>query len=444
LDNFFKNIIPIDSGISEDMLLRYLRDQASRAEARLIDRAIVNDPVFSDAVEGLMQLPKTELTAIFENMDGRLSKRQTDNLQSGASQNSKLKTQPSNLPNTEGGNFDEKGEWSGEGEADLTVVHRRPLRRIWWAAASVAVLCGAGIWLLTRTAPTPQDFANQSVAEELPIKKTEDIAPLASMDTLKLPPQYPALPNAKTTTTAGNADPNANYAQTDAATIASASSTETGLMPPPPQAEVAPTLATEKLPDAVVTTEYAKTKPNLKDDRITVSEGRIPAKAEPQKPYSTTNIPLGNPTKEVVNADFEEKTAPATQNDRAVTANKPVTAKRREQAQNDPTGTYSGAAAQNAAPRDYAPTVKLTTAQIFQRGEAAYAQNEYIVAAYDFEQVLKVEKKGDLYEKTSWLLANAYLKMNQKKDAKRLLNRIITEGGQFGESAKTLLSRIGD
>jgi hypothetical protein len=430
----FGHIIPSNSGITSEMLHRYLCDAASHTEMRLIDHAIETDDIFADAVEGLMQLPTAELATIFDNLDKKVVETRTQATQYPISQSSNLQ-----YPN-------------------LKVVHRRPMRWIWWAAASVVALFGAAFWIFTNPTPITQNTDNQSVVEVLPAPKPAEVQ---SLDTLRtqLPPlsnsSISAAPNrSKTTVTTAN---EATIAYSDSENpqfdIAD-NKPNIVVVPPPPAAEIMETNAVPSPSKPVLSQEPTIAQPNLKNKDLVTAEGKIPAKMDAeaykstQKVYSSDKIKEPEQSKEVATYTLDAEKKVSDNPNRP--AAKPSVAKRQESVKVDPTANYPGAAAQNVmlppAQGTHTPAVSAlnTAAQIFAKGEAFYNQKKYAEAVGFFEKTLETEKKGNLHQKSQWLLANSRIQLNQKAAAKILLNQIISEGSPFSESAKTLLLKIGN
>ncbi|NJN33969.1 MAG: hypothetical protein HC817_06705 [Saprospiraceae bacterium] len=82
-----------------------------------------------------------------------------------------------------------------------------------------------------------------------------------------------------------------------------------------------------------------------------------------------------------------------------------------------------------------------TDSLMYRSGLANFKKGQFWVAAQQFEAVTKKQKKGNLYEQSLWYAANSYLKLQNKKEAKALFERIVTEGGNFKTAAEEALSK---
>ena len=153
-----KQIVPNDNCLTQEQILRYLRDETSPDETRAIDRHLTRCPMCSDAMEGAMMLDSKDLEKAFlQSKAYILEKTNADKLQKTA----------------------------------LKVVRtpNRYLRYALSAAASLAVLVVAALWIFTK----PLSESNEIIAEAPPQYNESKAADSAYFEQkpLVLEPQNP-------------------------------------------------------------------------------------------------------------------------------------------------------------------------------------------------------------------------------------------------------------
>jgi hypothetical protein len=415
-----KQIVPNDNCLTPDQILRYVQDDTPAPEMRLIDRHLDICPMCTDAIEGAMQLSPAQLNETFSSI-------QTQILDKTASKS--LDT------------------------PIMQVVHRNPKRNwLMGAAASLALLATAGLWVFTQNAPaeskavavvespvemTPEPtaldtlaMANSAVAAVEDMEKNAGgsaaVIPSNPTNTKLTKPKIPLKSDIKPLETTSDIAQN---------TATGAPPSEYTLMKKMPT----PSAAKTETDDRMAVQEKAKERAKSKEAETDLSAKQEEART--QEGFDLSNNPTYKNTEKPVAA------VPAGASNQGPTQN-----------------SYPGAATQNVAvpiakpygaegnkvadrkaskaKKDINKNVPSTDADEFdslKSGIRFYEEKSYETAIGNFNRVIALEKSGVRYEKALWYLANAYLKLGKKGDAKALFTRIVAEKSAFSEQAKAFL-----
>jgi TolA-binding protein len=406
-----KQIVPNDNCLTPEKILRYLQDESSPAEMRAIDRHLDDCPMCSDAIEGAMALPISQLKESFTNIQAKIS----------TESDLKVVEKPLIKP-------------------IMQVVHRNT-KRYWLmgAAASVALLVAAGVWFF-------QGKTAETKAVAVVENKMEMPASTISMDTTAVA-NYAVVDDVKTDfKIEGNSTVNAPKSSNKPSnTIVSTPTSDIKTTEIPPNTVASAPSAEYSLARKIPESTVEKTDNDTK---------AIVAEMERQKQNDNESISVLKDKTAVsqseqafdISNNAQYKTADTNKNSRIVTASAPNAAPNQN--------NYPGAATQNVA----IPDVQRAGAEYSmakkkaQKVEAAKPIQNYLVSGInfyntkmydlaigDFNRLIAVEKTGDNYETALWYLANSYLKKGDKVTAKKLLTRLVAQKGKFLEEANALL-----
>jgi hypothetical protein len=421
-------IVPNDNCLTPDQILRYVQDDTLPVEMRLIDRHLDICPMCSDAIEGAMQLSPAQLNETFSNIQTQISDK------------------------TASKSFD---------TPVMQVVHRSP-KRYWLmgAAASLALIATAGFWLLTQTAPTE----SKAVAVvESPVEVT---AEPTALDTLAMANSAVAAveemeKNAGGSTVVSPSNPINNKLTKPKIPLKS------DIKTPETTSDIVQNTATSTLPSEYTLMKKIPTPSAEKtetDDRMAVQQkpkeraiskdSETDLRAKLEEPRTQEGFDLSNnPTYQ--KAEKPVAAVPAGASNEGSTQNFYLGAATQnvaipEAKSSAPVG-YSGAKnnIENGAALKKAKAKKDTNKKVLstdsddfdylKSGIRFYDEKNYETAIGNLSRVISLEKTGVRYEKALWYLANAYLKLGKKGDAKALFTRIVAEKGQFSEQAKPFL-----
>ena len=132
-----KNTVPNENCLTEAQLLQYLRDECPTEEEKAVDRHLTICPLCSDALEGAMLLNVPRLERSLHRLDAKIETVYSDKTAAAKA-----------VPIVD--------------EPVMTVV-KKPNRRWLWAAASIAAIAAAGMWVVTK--PMNYDLASPVVAD---------------------------------------------------------------------------------------------------------------------------------------------------------------------------------------------------------------------------------------------------------------------------------------
>lgn len=368
-----KNIVPNENCLTEAQLLHYLRDECSTAEEKAIDRHLTICPMCSDALEGAMLLNSARMERSLAHVEAKIDTRFSDKKHD-----------------------ERKAVILEEDEQPTMTVVKSPRKWGWlWAAASLAVIAGASLWILTK--PMNYDMAS----------------PVANNTTLpdsNAPQVATAVPTA----------------DSEIGTSQNATKTGTGLGTPSSSTNRDVAIATEKAAD-----QGFPTPPPV---ATTTSQPQNNAPTTASKPNYTEGVPL------VANADEKKDVDIADTYNKERKKETSVPSPQAESSVND----YPGAAQSNVNPPS--PTRAVKTKQPpdnslteYQIAMQFYQKGQFQDAIAPLNRVLAKQNSGNLYQDALWYLANSYLKLGQKQDAQVLLRRIVSEKGKYAQQAAALL-----
>ena len=395
-----KYIVPNDNCLTQDQMLRYLRDETSAQDTRAIDRHLAQCPLCTDALEGAMQLPTEQLTQAFSNIDTKISKR-IETLTT-------IETMP------------------------LKVVSRNPTR-YWFmaAAASVALLIVSGIWYF--------NFKENKSAALLVEKSTHN----AVENTVTTPPpdylgtgQYKAEDSLK-----NDGEIVAEASQTPK-TVAKTTTKPIILTKPNAPSQPIADVSREMRSETNYTTaapkpiEKAKAEEDIVELKQKVLEKRallkdIPQSSEPA--FDMSNNPENK--KGDTNSAQKPVLAYAPPQDYAGAAAQNRVLQKEVNAATAPQGVTT-----NAMKKKQMPAAPQVATNLFQSGLNFYKIRKFDLAIGDFNRLIAVEKSGENYENALWYLANAYWLKGDKKTAKTLFKRIIAEKNPQVREAEEFLT----
>ncbi len=395
------NVVPNENCLTEAQLLQYLRDECLPQEEKAIDRHLTHCPMCSDALEGAMLLNVPRLERSLAHLDAKIDTRFSD----------KKHIEKDGVIATEKAH-------TIDNQPIMTVV-KKPARRWLWAAAGVAALAVAGISVLTAPPTMEKTVATTTLSDTL------NPAPIDTIGTMA------TLPNGTVNTT--------DMAENAPQTGGSSTGIATAKTPVPTNNDVAVGTAatapvTEKFEEKVV----PATKVLPKADVVTTTS----------KPAAS---PISAPSQSAgtEGADKDAENAKS-MTDAVTTTDAAKKTRQKEQTttvQNTSTNignTYPGAAqsnvytpSQSRAPKAKQP-IDVDLAD-YKAGMKFYQKSAYADAIAPFNRFLAKQNSGDLYQNALWYLANCYLKLDKKADAKGLLQRIVAEKGVHAAEAAALL-----
>ncbi len=373
-----KNIVPEENCLTEVQLLRYLHDECSRQEVQAIDRHLTLCPLCSDALEGAMLLDKGRLERTMKHLDAKISTHYSD-----------------------------KTTFLAVEKPVMTVV-KKPKRRLWlWAAASIALIATAGIYLLTK-----------------PIEPFGTTSTMANTEGVTVPQQT----SPEASVSSQNKDIQANSSKNEGETV-----NNDGI-----KGDKTPSHGDADAPLSQETPIVATTQNAPKVENEAVKSSKTPENTEGvalvQKEAKDGKATADDAKKqEVVDADSYKKASSVKEKQT-----------RQVQVPSSNVKNYPGAAAQNNVRREDAaakfnqPNVDDGLAD-YQIAMQYYTQADYNQAIAQLNRVLGKQSRGVLYENALWYLANSYLKLGKKQDGQALLQRIVNEKGKFAPQAAALL-----
>ncbi len=411
-------LVPNDNCLTHEQIVRYMRDETTPTETRVIDRHIEKCPLCSDALEGVMAIGVDAYITDIHRI------------------NTKLKT--------------EKIKAAIEPQP-LKLSHTNP-RRYWLigAAASVAALVTAGVW-----------FNNQGSKSEM---KSEIAAQEVFMENAPTatPPQYldSVSANVVNTTTAPVAATPAILKETkqNSNTIASAETRSTKQSAPPaeytvsrPKEDVAINNGNKDAERiAIVAAPSAVSKP----------QSSAPIRADTYQTAYTQPAALETAREEMPKSETEKRQKDAIaytpsgdyskNTDSYQGASNQMPAKKQEatglsKAKMSSKKDRAVTAAAPSKEKSNAPLENLKNVQLNKVSEDMtlgiyqYDNKKYSEAINTFNGILSVVSKGNIYENAQWYLANCYNESGNKAAAKSLFQQIVREKGSFAKKAANKL-----
>ena len=385
-----KNTVPNENCLTEAQLLQYLRDECPTEEEKAVDRHLTICPLCSDALEGAMLLNVPRLERSLHRLDAKIETVYSDKtMQSKA------------LPIVD--------------EPLMTVV-KKP-RRLWlWAAASMAVIAAAGLWVLTK--PMNYDIASPVVADLPTVPMPDSLlsqSQTATTTANETPLNTPKPTNGTTATPILTEQPTttANDAVATTPTVddKTASNLNTATTPNAPVTYGAPAAAKSAAPKAENTeggTFAVKdaTEQDKRKEETTKTADAAVVNAEKKAKQPTRQVQLPAPT--------------------SATQNYPGAAQNNVNSQSQGNGAVAKQAVEDGM-GDYNLALRY------------YNKSNYGDAVTYFNRALGKQISSKAYNNTQWYLANSYLKLGKKQDALPLLQRIATSNSPFAKQAAELL-----
>ncbi len=369
-----KQIVPNDNCLTQEQILRYLRDETLPDETRAIDRHIGHCPMCSDAIEGAMMLDSKDLEKAFLQSKAYILE----------------KTNEKNLQKTA-----------------LKVVRtpNRYLRYALSAAASLAVLVVAALWIFTK----PMDESKEIIAEAPPQYNESKAADSAYFEQkpLVLEPQNP--------------EANSNTPSSYATEKPSTTKTENSI--------------TDAESNKSIDNQEVKSDDNL---NMTTTAAAAPQKEAKQDAVATYSANDEISTKSKDRA--EEKVAmeySAQEKKLAKSRNAKNAAPSTEGYTAQPSVPAAAKAKRSESPQEM-------DNRVLNQGVKYFQEKEYDKAIGEFNNILTRQSSGDLYEKALWYSANAYYQKNSKTNSKAIYQRIVKEKGTFAAQAEVILKNWKD
>ncbi len=361
-----KQIVPNDNCLTQEQILHYLRDETSPDETRTIDRHLSRCPMCSDAMEGAMMLDSKELEKSFlQSKAYILEKTNEENLQKTA----------------------------------LKVVRtpNRYLRYALSAAASLAVLVVAALWIFTK----PLSESKEIIAEATPQyneSKTADSV-YFEQKPLVLEPQNPQ-DNANTPSNYATEKPSATKTENQIAAAESDKSIDNQDVNLNMSSAAVPTAKKEVKQDTVAT--YSDN-----DGVSTKSKDRAEEKSAVE--YSAQERKLSK-------SKNAKSAAPTTTEGYSAAPNTPTAAKAKR-----------------------SESIQEMDNRVLNQGVKYFQEKEFDKAIGEFNNLLTRQSSGEMYEKALWYSANAYYQKNSKPYSKAIYQRIVKEKGTFAAQAEVIL-----
>jgi FimV-like protein len=401
------NIVPADEDcLSQDQLSRYVQEDCNLEEMRWIDRHLLNCPMCSDAVEGVMLSDLADFQSVMSRVEAKIE--------------DKVKT-----------------SWAPKIDTpSMAVVSpkrftigQRGLK--WAAAAGLTGIMALGVWeYSTQNRSISKSEAKMAVLAESPAAPTE-------ADMAAAPAAPAAMPQVAAPTGMSKSAPPAAANQPKNAPLPATTLPNVYADAPSKQPETSVPVQPEtaqKTDVAIVSPNKNKEESPILDNstkkpasdainEVKISETKAEAKAEIAR------------TKDADMAKLPTSPAPSV-------ASAPPSVYEREDG-------YAGAANQRvqgaASPAKKSKIRKNNNASVlYQNAYNAYNQKSYELAIAGFNQVLAQQPldKNEIYENTLWYLSDAYLQMGDKVKAKALLERIVAEKLQNQQKAAQKLKHL--
>jgi TolA-binding protein len=352
-----KQIVPNDKCLTQDQILRYLRDECQASEVKAIDKHLTHCPMCSDALEGAMMMDDKALESSYAHVEAFISEKTNEIL---------LNKTP------------------------LKVVRTptRYLRTALIAAASVAALAAASIWLFTK----PLDSASNTESK-IAAAPTESI----------------------------QAADSAYFAQTPNVVEEKAADAK-------PIQKLEKDFAQSNEPLATATNEVKKpiTPPSNAAPKDDIAQASEPAPTTKAKEIADKMVmsDQANAEKEGNNREEVQAKQETYKAQKMEQAAAPKAAK-----------TMSKAKANNSDEVDI---------KTLNKGISFFQVKDYDKAISAFNSILAQQSEGELYEKALWYSANAYFQNKNKTASKAVYQRIAKEKGSFATQAETILKNWKD
>ena len=350
-----KPIVPNDKCLTQEQILRYLRDECQPSEIRIIDKHLSQCPMCSDAVEGAMMLDTKELEFAWAQSQAHI----------------KAKT-----------------EELATAHQPLKAVRSKPIRFLRFtlgAAASVALLAAAAIWLLTK--PLDQNTPETSTAA---------------------PPQLTPADSAYFSQKPEVIEPSSTAPVTiaDAQTNASKSNVSSSEVQKP--------------------SNYTSTS-NIKDTTEAIAAASAPNEPKAKEPINEAAEKIGDYANARA-ADMDSKQAKETEY--------------REESLDKKRSAPAAMASKAKAYKS--ENNRIDDSQILESGAAFLRSNKYDDAIKTFNLIINKSPKSNQYEQALWYNANALLMSGNKSASKAAYTRIAKEKGKYAAQAENLLSKWKD
>jgi PBP1b-binding outer membrane lipoprotein LpoB len=385
--------------ISQEYLLRYVQDDCSRAEMREIDRHLATCPMCSEAIEGLLLLPEptVAIAQLNKRIDGEIAE--------------KIVEKPIEIPV----------------EKPILEVVKRPFwQQRWAAAAAVLLLASGSVWVYKITQKSDNEAVASAEIQALPNTENSSAAS-ATLDSLNQTPQYEAVQKAKRDEIVADLTTSSKIVEkgTMPAQQEVRKKTNTTVNKPTPQATVKPS----DTDIAVVSDKSALEKriPQVASAPATYSvksenEREIAAESVQSAPQTAYQIPTKEREIKVEESETGNKQADKSLKEVVMT------------------GNAKAKMPMPAAKRP--PSVSTAYESVLSRADDNYNKKNYQAAVADYTQFLAQETEGEDAERAFFQLANCYLKLNKKADAKVIFEKLSATNGQYQRPAKKALKDL--
>ena len=400
------NTVPDEKCITQDQFMRYLADQTSGEESKLIDRHINRCPMCADALEGAILVGGEHFSESLSRIDVKLDKVYSPARTPDADKYS-TRSSPRLFFLTQNRRAVAAVLIVGVGVGSLwyKYARRENLNTSGWNSENAIV-----------GAPVRQDTVSPSIAQAplSSIKSQNDNREAREESSFKSIPNKENLQSDETVAAEEQISPKkgANELMRPASAASTKSSAE-------PQKEE------RALPKAANYTI------DFPDDSAVGSITNVD-KASADKPSATG---LLNKDTALVQAETHYKNATAGY---AGAANN----NRQEDAQSLNEVVVRQSPSSNPARLKSKKSFIQPQSSDYQKGILLYDAGEYEEAIVTMNHYLSTApQKGLEYNKTSWTLANAYLKTNRLDQANALLQRIVKEKSPFASEAARLLKK---
>jgi TolA-binding protein len=434
------NLLSNEQHISQQHLLRYVEDDCSRLEMREIDRHLATCPMCSDAVEGLMLL--TDPSVAVAQLDKRIDEKVTE----------------SNTEKPVGTSAQQEIE-----KPILQVIKRPFWQQRWAAAAAVLLLASGSIWVYKGTQSDKSQAVTSSEIQILPNTALENSA-TASENTLTDTLQYAAAqtrqssenlihlstPNDVTTTlrspqgmaqntpqnTEANQDITGNTdsdTQNRKAKISSKPNDDFVEVPP----------AAYKTGKTRISADTALTYTPTARARDYTEASAQKSTPRPREQEATLQKELAEEKKQTNTDKIKEEVVVSTEL-KAQKKPAPVatSAAKKSSSETAPVKPTTSSVTPGAYPSGGYTTPTTDYDQVFNRAESYFKEKNYDAAAKEYAQFVSLNTSGDRPERALFQLANCYLKLNKKADAKILFEKLSATNGQYQRAAKKALKDL--
>ncbi len=392
-----ENFIPKHGHLTEEDIRQYVQDEMPRADVRRVDAHLEECPLCSDAIEGAMTLQAADFEQVMASLENKIE--------------AKYIPQP----------------------YQIHAVKRFSVWR-WASAAAILVASGVGLWFFSQSNPSVNEPSQAVVvAPTVPIP-TEIQTPQPTISTPILEKKEAVLAEATV--------PNINIVQPIS------KENEKKISPKKIEKNTAiNTIEKNKEVASVVDkvdknmgvrTETPVGQPNLASATPRFNVGTQSPSYQSFDRSAALDIPSFDfPTPRDFSFSIDLTKQPTIDNNKYW-----VNSSNDSEHGLSENQVLSRAMERHLEERMQIETTFYSTDSLMYRsGLTNFKKGQFWAATQQFEAVAKKQKKGNLYEQSLWYAANSYLKLQNKKEAKALFERIVTEGGNFKAAAEEALSK---